>query len=360
MNANINYAVWNIKSEFTFIETACLWIETPPPLVSDKAVKVGLDVMELRVISSKLQQKEKMPEFKVIANILQQAVEDGRLKCVSPPIRERKILGYDDYGYPKYEKIYDWDTASFRREDLKAFAESIGQRPKFLFPEPQKENELHQGASTESVMNEADFDGFMRGLKVFYESDNEIRIQVPGQKAKCFNCEALGFRDNSTAEWQTLLDILRTPSLAYSFGPAYTYSEDGAGKIKKANREYSAARKRIEEISKKLVAFFGKQYNFNAPKNYTIYESMRGRAGTVQLKFKQETLEQVFAAPIDGGYNGYRREDILKNLKELANDKKTPDDYLAERIEEAKLRGVSNEELEDILPPSRSALLTEN
>lgn len=243
---------------------------------------------------------------------------------------------------------------------MKAFAESIGQRPRFLFPEPQKEDELDRGAPAESVMNKADFDGFIRGLKVSYENDNEIRIQVPGQKAKCFNCEALGFRDNSTGEWKTLLDILQTPNLTYSFGPAYTYSEDGAGKIKKANREYSVARKRIEEISKKLVLFFGKQYNLNAPKNYTIYEPLRGRAGTVQLKFKQETLEQVFAAPIDGGYNGYRREDILKNLKQFANDKNTPDDYLAERIEEARLRGVTNEELEDILPPSRSALLTEN
>lgn len=242
-------------------------------------------------------------------------------------------------------------------DDLrKFFTNTLGKWPKFLFPDNGGSGQVQPTKNEDK--EQSDFDSFIRGLKVSYESDREIKIQVPGQKAKCFNHEAFGFRDSTTLEWKTLIDILQTPGLTYAFGPAYTHSEDGAGRIKKANLEYSATRKRIESINKELVVFLVKQYNIKAPKNYMVYERLRGRPGTVQLKFKQELLEQVFAASIDGGYNGYSREGLLKNLKELANNKKTPNAYLSKRIEEAKQKGITKEELEDILPPSRSTLLS--
>lgn len=244
------------------------------------------------------------------------------------------------------------------RDVLKSFFQESEQRPRFLFPD-NRGSEQAQPTQNEDK-EKPDFDNFIRGLKVVYESEREIKIQVSGQKAKCFNHEALGFRDNTTLEWKTLLDILQAPSLTYALGPAYTYSEDGASKIKSPNPEYSAARKRIGSISKKLVVFIEKQYNLKALKNYSIYEPLRAKTPTIQLKFRQKTLEQEFADPIDGGYNGYSKEAILKNLKELASDKKIPSDYLSKRIEEAKLKGITKDELENILPLSRSALLLEN
>jgi len=248
------------------------------------------------------------------------------------------------------------DLSATRGNLIKFFAKILNERPRFLFPD-NRGSEQVQSTQNEDK-EQTDFDGFIRGLQVSYESDREVSVQTPGQKPKCFNHEALRFRDSTTREWKTLLDILRTTGLTYAFGPANTYSKDGSSKIKKTNPEYSAARKRIEAISKKLVDFFEKHYNLlNAPKNYKIYEALPGVAGTVQLKFKQETVEQVLDAQIDGGYNGYRKEDILKNLKTLAKSKDTTRNYLAARIKEAKIRGVTKEDLENILPPSLSALL---
>lgn len=339
-----DFTKWRVEKEFNLDEAAYLYCEVDPALDGMRQPVYPFHTYLASAIDHEAAFHKRDPykypgplpndeweRIKDICNLLLKAAKNGSLLTQK--------------------------SGKANRDDLRIFFVGIlGERPRFLFPDDQDSRPVQTTQNEDKA--QADFDGFIQGVKISYESDNEISIQTPKQKARCFNHEPLGFRNVTTREWKTLLDILQTPGLIYAFGPANTYSEDGANKIKKSNPEYSAARKRIEAISKKLVDFFEKHYKLSAPENYKVYEALPGMAGMVRLKFKKNGIEQVLASNIDGGYNGYWREDILENLKKLANDKTTPNDYLAERIKEAKLKGVTKGDLENILPPSRSALLS--
>ena len=104
-------------------------------------------------------------------------------------------------------------------------------------------------------ITEQGFEAFIRRLKIYYDNDEQIKIQVPGKDAKPYLYSNFGFRNNTTEQWETFIKILQ--DFPHNF---YIASEK--------------KRKRIGVINKKLINFFRTNPDFliEIPENYKIYE----------------------------------------------------------------------------------------
>ena len=97
-----NYEAWDQVRELTLIRAACLWAEQEP-------------------VNHPIQM---MPEAQPRYTMLIEACRGGELKA------------FVRYNTGEVHPVNDPDFGHFlRRDDLKKFAESRGEKPKFLFPE---------------------------------------------------------------------------------------------------------------------------------------------------------------------------------------------------------------------------------
>jgi hypothetical protein len=173
-----------------------------------------------------------------------------------------------------------------------------------------------------SETTETDVESFVKNLRVCYENDNEIKIQVPGKTAKTFTCQSLGFQDNATKTWRLLTEILQDPPHTYCVGPAH---RNVNGK-KEDLPFYHSQQKLLREINKKLVNFFNSNYSVEIPNNYKLYELCKGeKPGTYRFKFKvigeaERALESS-------------KNQTINEIKKLCREyKKTQNDTTLERI----------------------------
>lgn len=113
-----------------------------------------------------------------------------------------------------------------------------------------------------------------------YENDEQINIQESGKTVKPVTCQSLGFRDKSTKEWKTLLEILRSTDHIYWIGV-----QGRSSKVR--NKDYDAQRKRLESINKKLVVHLSRNYSIMLPDGYKLFELDPGeKKGTYRFKFQ--------------------------------------------------------------------------
>lgn len=117
----INYALWDLKEEFTVVEAACLWFDVDPsehPWFESTPEKTERDI-------------------ELMMSILKDAVRKGSF------LREHRLESYWDetasYDDPISHRLY------LSKKGLKAFAESIGQAPLFLFQEERGKSEKDEG-----------------------------------------------------------------------------------------------------------------------------------------------------------------------------------------------------------------------
>ncbi len=127
---------WQNKDPLTLLEVACLWAGYPPGLHKARESVPG----EFAVMRERAQQ-------------IKQAAEAGRIDYKRPDV-DRKInqaipRAVDEYGLvtlsgwrrgPTAIQTTErgpvaWESALFTRAALKGYADSIGERPAFLFPE---------------------------------------------------------------------------------------------------------------------------------------------------------------------------------------------------------------------------------
>jgi len=157
-------------------------------------------------------------------------------------------------------------------------------------------------------------------LRISVESDLEIKIQEPKKKAEALDYKDLGFRNETTTAWTTFLEFLKDPSHTYNIGPA---SISSAG-IKKRVLSYDSKRKLLEEINKKLIAFFNKNYPVRIAEDFKVYERCRAeRAGTYRFKFRVVDVE-----PVGDG----KKSRTLEKLQSLMEEYKRSDTEQQKRI----------------------------
>lgn len=164
-----------------------------------------------------------------------------------------------------------------------------------------------------------DFEGFIRGLKVSYESDEEINIKEPKKSAKSWRNDQLCFSTRGKY-WQTLIDLLKQGDDGFII--RQTKSVQG--------KTISVKGDHIKEINKRLIQFFEKQFNFTAPKGFKIYNKDKG-TGVCKFTFN------VINAQTDGAviYESMNKDELLKEAQRLSL-----------RCLEAEKRGNSEQKME--------------
>lgn len=216
--------------------------------------------------------------------------------------------------------------------------------PPLLFPEKRKK----ASGIAAGQGNKLDPEDFVRKLRIFYESDLEIKIQIPGQKAKVHSYSALGFRNADQKEWKDFLEIVKNPKHEYGIGQAYAYSR---GQKTERRGEYDKLQKRMKSINTKLLTFFNHVYEANLPPGFRFYESAADTpAGIYRFKFSEKSKDKNTASK----YAHFTKEEIKLEIKRLSQLETTESaEYLSIAYRQAEALGVSKSEIGELLPDRR-------
>ena len=117
----------------------------------------------------------------------------------------------------------------------------------------------------------------------------------------------LGFRDDRTREWKTLLEILRNKNHCYCVGFAHT-------------KEYDQNRNILKQINIKLIRSFSKIFNIQIPENFQLYElDQSEKSGTYRFKF--HVIDEI-ADSSENTYNRYSDEQLLSEIESFRKKNK--------------------------------------
>ena len=161
-------------------------------------------------------------------------------------------------------------------------------------------------------------------LIINYENDSTIIIKFPGRKPVEYNYRQLGFRSNETKTWKMLTDILSSSPYTFDFGVAYTYP-DGSKTNRYKNKAYDSKWKLMDELNKKLLVFFEKEFAWKFPQGYKLYEHAKtGNNGERQFKFivqppSSEDREASFP-DIENSFLSLDETELIKSIGQLYND----------------------------------------
>ena len=161
-------------------------------------------------------------------------------------------------------------------------------------------------------------------VKVRFENDSTIILELPGKKSVEYNCKQMGFRSQETKTWKMLMDILSTAPHTFNFGVAYIYP-DGSKKNRQKCKDYDAKWKLLDELNKKLLVFFKREFNWNIPNGYKFYKiAVTGNDGDKIFKFIVECLsskdEAVSLASIEERFQSLDESDLVKEIGALNDD----------------------------------------
>ena len=146
-------------------------------------------------------------------------------------------------------------------------------------------------------------------VKMCFENDSTIILELPEKPAAEFTCQQMGFRSQETKTWKMLMEIISTAPYTFNFGIAYTYP-DKSKKNRQKCRDYDAKWKLLDELNKKLLMFFKKEFNWNFPRGYKLYINVpSGKDGDKGFKF--------IVGPPSSQINAVPMNDIEKRLMSL-------------------------------------------
>ena len=126
----------------------------------------------------------------------------------------------------------------------------------------------------------------MGKLMVQYENDSTIVVKAFKKPPIPYDCRQLGFRDNRAKGWRFLINVLEIPPHTFNFGTAYTYP-DGSRRNRVKNKAYDAGWKVCDDLCKKLIRFFHKEFGMEFPRSFKLYEKLRtNHPGDRRFKFQ--------------------------------------------------------------------------
>jgi len=210
-----------------------------------------------------------------------------------------------------------------------------------------------QGITPSSLFDEADsqlssealstLEGKVSQTVISFESDSSILLELPGKPPVEYNCKQMGFRSQETKTWKMLIEILSSTPHTFNFGIAYTYP-DGSKKNRQKCKNYDAKWKLLDELNKKLLIFFKREFSWSFPEGYKLYESnVTARDGEKSLKFTigSSSLQgQVPSSDIEKRFLSLDEKELVRNIRVL-NDDFTIDSYVHSEPPETLLAAVN-------------------
>jgi len=146
--------------------------------------------------------------------------------------------------------------------------------------------DLLSQANVESIISPEEVDKQVREIEISFENDSTILVKANKRPAIPYDCRQLGFRDNRAKGWKFFIGVLEGESHNFNFGTAYTYP-DGSNKNRIKNKEYDAGWKLCNDLCKKLMMFFSREYGISFPTGFKLYEKIASaKSGERQFKFK--------------------------------------------------------------------------
>ena len=160
--------------------------------------------------------------------------------------------------------------------------------------------------------------------KMSFENDSSILLELPGKPPVEYNCRQMGFRNQETKTWKMLIDILSSAPHTFNFGVAYIYP-DGSRKNRQKCKDYDAKWKLLDELNKKLLVFFKREFSWNFPDGYKLYKNaVTGKDGEKSFKFIVESPSlQDEVAPLDNiekRFLSLDESDLTREIRALNND----------------------------------------
>lgn len=198
----------------------------------------------------------------------------------------------------------------------KCFTETLNlQLPSRLFEEV-KESEAPDSHETDE--GQTDPIEVIKSLRFSADSTDEIIIQRSGRKKKSYRAADLGFRNETTKEWKTLLRIIGTPGFKYYIGPSgrlrhpeqqypeddrVNFSEDSSQEKPSHSHqkevapshsrslEYDRRQSMLKALDRKLMNFFEREYGLGVDDKVKCYELCVGEPGTYRFIFQHGNQE---------------------------------------------------------------------
>ena len=160
--------------------------------------------------------------------------------------------------------------------------------------------------------------------RMVFENDSSILLELPGKPAVEYTCRQMGFQSQETKTWKMLIDILSSAPHTFNFGVAYIYP-DGSKKNRQKCKDYDSKWKLLDELNKKLLTFFKREFNWNFPDGYKLYKNaVTGKDGEKCFKFIVESSSsQDEEAPLDNiekRFLSLDESDLVKEIWALNDD----------------------------------------
>ncbi len=160
--------------------------------------------------------------------------------------------------------------------------------------------------------------------RMVFENDSSILLELPGKPAVEYTCRQMGFQSQETKTWKMLIDILSSAPHTFNFGVAYIYP-DGSKKNRQKCKDYDSKWKLLDELNKKLLTFFKREFNWNFPDGYKLYKNaVTGKDGEKSFKFiVKSSSSQYEVAPLDNiekRFLSLDESDLVKEIWALNDD----------------------------------------
>ena len=160
--------------------------------------------------------------------------------------------------------------------------------------------------------------------RMVFENDSSILLELPGKPAVEYTCRQMGFQSQETKTWKMLIDILSSAPHTFNFGVAYIYP-DGSKKNRQKCKDYDSKWKLLDELNKKLLTFFKREFNWNFPDGYKLYKNaVTGKDGEKSFKFiVKSSSSQDEEAPLDNiekRFLSLDESDLVKEIWALNDD----------------------------------------
>jgi len=170
-------------------------------------------------------------------------------------------------------------------------------------------------------------------LKISFDNDSTILVQSPQIPPIPYDCRQLGFRDHRTKTWRFFTEILTSHDHTINFGIAYAFP-DGSWRNRVKNKDYDARWKLCDELNRKLLAFFKKEFGWEFAKGYKLYEKANPDQGDHRrFKFVIDPPSSERSLPakrssifgdIDGlaelHYSKLDEDQLIKEIRSLNDD----------------------------------------
>ena len=220
-----------------------------------------------------------------------------------------------------------------------------------LFPVLQIEDKPEISTKTK-IKPRGDIESFISKLELRFESDDTILLRETGKKAKLVTCQSLGFRDNSTRQWQDFINILQKPPHTYCVGTSWDKNQ--------RSKKYDAKQGNLREINKKLIIFLNGQLSLSIPKNYKLYKLCPAeKPGTYKFKFKIGFDYGYDKSYYDKHFTSLSKTELIDQICKLYEEyKESEDKEIMEKIKSATIiantkHKMSESEIGELIKPDK-------